>query len=88
MYDMGYCQIALRNIQGDPEGLGLGSVDLDFGSFFGWWAATMATYCPNRMKEHLTPISTQPMLETFWVTLYFVNSASASNLSVYEGLDL
>ena len=31
-------------LQGDPEGLGLGYVDLDFGSSLGWWAATITTY--------------------------------------------
>ena len=56
---------------GDPEGLGLGYVDLDFGCSLGWCAATIATYCPSRMMEHLIPISTQPRSETFWVTLYY-----------------
>ena len=45
------------------EGLGLGYVDLVFGSSLGWWAATTATYCPSRMMEHAIPISTQPMTE-------------------------
>ena len=57
------------SIQGDRAGLGLGYVDLDFGSFLGWWATTIATYCPSRMMEHLILISTQPRFETFWVTL-------------------
>ena len=30
----------------------LGWVDLDLGSSIGWWAATVATYCPSRMVEH------------------------------------
>ena len=30
----------------------LGWVDLDLGSSPGWWAATVATYCPSRMVEH------------------------------------
>ena len=30
----------------------LGWVDLDLGSSSGWWAATVATYCPSRMVEH------------------------------------
>ena len=53
--------------QGDPEGLGLGYVDLAFGSALGWWATTVATtsYCPSRMMEHAIPISTQPRAETF-----------------------
>ena len=60
---------SLSDVQGEPEGLGLGYVDLDFGSSLGWWAATIATYCPSRMMEHLIPILTQPRSETFWVTL-------------------
>ena len=58
-----------RFLQGDPEGLGLGYVDLDFVSSLGWWAATIATYCPISMMEHLISNSTQPRFETFWVTL-------------------
>ena len=38
----------------------LGWVDLDFGSSPGWWAATVATYCPGRMMEHSKSKSTQP----------------------------
>ena len=45
----------------------LGWVDLDLGSSPGWWAATVATYCPSRMVEH--PKS-QPRFATRWVTLY------------------
>ena len=52
-------------IQGGPEGLGLGYVDLDVGSSLGWWADTIATYCPSRMMEHLKSKSTQPRSETF-----------------------
>ena len=29
----------------------LGWVDLDLGSSLGWWAATVATYCPSRPGE-------------------------------------
>ena len=36
----------------------LGWVDLDLGSSRGWWAATVSTYCPSRMVEHLN--LTQP----------------------------
>ena len=57
----------------------MGYVDSDFGSSLGWWAATIATYCPSRMMEHLIPISTQPRSETFWVTLYY---------SINPGLDI
>ena len=35
-------------------------VDLDLGSSPGWWAATVATYCPSRMVEHPKSKSTQP----------------------------
>ena len=58
-----------QHVQGDPEGLGLGYVDLDFGSSLGWWSATIATYCPRRRMKHLILISTQLRSETFWVTL-------------------
>ena len=49
----------------------LGWVDLDFGSSPGWWAATVATYCPNRMVEHPKSKSTQPRFSTRCDTLYF-----------------
>ena len=39
---------------------GLGFVDLDLGSSPGWWAATVATYCPSRMVEHPKSKSIQP----------------------------
>ena len=38
----------------------LGWVDLDLGSSPGWWAGTVASYCPSRMVEHPKPKSTQP----------------------------
>ena len=38
----------------------LGWVDLDLGSSPGWWAATVAIYCPGRMMEHSKSKSTQP----------------------------
>ena len=31
--------------------LELGLVDLDLRCSLGWWAATVATYCPSRMVE-------------------------------------
>ena len=37
----------------------LGWVDLDLGSSPGWWAATVATYCPGRVVEHPKSLSTQ-----------------------------
>ena len=46
-------------IQSGASGLGLGWVDLDLGSSPGWWAASVATYCPNRMVEHPKSNSTQ-----------------------------
>ena len=49
--------------------LDLGWVDLDLGTSPGWWAATVAIYCPRRGVEHLKFESTQPRSETFWVTL-------------------
>ena len=38
----------------------LGWVDLNLGSSPGWWAATVATYCPSRMVEHPKSKSTEP----------------------------
>ena len=38
----------------------LGWVDLDLESSPGWWAATVASYCPSRMVEHPKSKSTQP----------------------------
>ena len=32
------CTRSIYLLQGGPEGLGLGYVDLDFGSSLGWWA--------------------------------------------------
>ena len=37
----------------------LGWVDFDLGSFPGWWAATVATYCPSRVLEHPKSRSTK-----------------------------
>ena len=37
-----------------------GFVDLDLWSSPGWWAATVATYCPDRMVEHPKSKSTKP----------------------------
>ena len=48
----------------------LGWVDLDLGSSPGWWAATVATYCPSRMVEHSKSKSTQPCCQTTSPTLY------------------
>ena len=45
-------------------------VDLDLGSSPGWWAATVATYCPSRMVELPKSKSTQPRYSTTRVTLY------------------
>ena len=47
----------------------LGWVDLDLGSSTGWWAATVATYCPSRMVEHSKFKSTQPSCQTTSPTL-------------------
>ena len=38
----------------------LGWVDLDLGSSPGWWATTVATYCPSRVVEHPKSKSTKP----------------------------
>ena len=47
----------------------LGWVDLHLGSSPGWWAATVATYCPSRMVEPPKSKSTQPRYATTMVTL-------------------
>ena len=46
-----------------------GWVDLDLVSSPGWWAATVATYCPSRMVEHPKSKETQPRYYTARVTL-------------------
>ena len=45
-------------IQSGASGERLGWVDSDLGSSPGWWAASVATYCPSRMVNIL--ILTQP----------------------------
>ena len=60
----------------------LGWVDLDLGSFPGWWAATVATYCPSRMVEHPKSKSTQPRFATRWVTLYTANTHDQFNIAL------
>ena len=56
--------LALSEVQATREG-GDGGwlpgwVDLYLWSSPGWWAATVATYCPSRMMEHPKSKSTQP----------------------------
>ena len=53
-------RIYALTLQRDPGGLAQGFVDLDLGSSSGWWAATVATYCPSRMVGHPKSKSTQP----------------------------
>ena len=50
----------------------LGWIDLDLGSSPGWWAATVATYCPSRVVEHPKSKSTKPRYATRCVTLYML----------------
>ena len=40
----------------------LGWIDLDLGSSPGWWAASVATYCPRRVMEHPKSKSTKPII--------------------------
>ena len=54
------CGLWARYVQRDPGALAQGFVDLDLGSSPGWWAATLATYCPSRMVEHPKYMSTKP----------------------------
>ena len=42
----------------------LGWVDLDLGGSPGWWAATVANYCPIRVVGHPKSKSTQPRSAT------------------------
>ena len=42
----------------------LGCVDLDLGSSPGWWAATVATYCPSKILELHKSKSRQPRYST------------------------
>ena len=48
------------SVQSGASGERLGWVDLDLESSPGWWAASVATYCPSRMVEHPKSNSTQP----------------------------
>ena len=41
------------------------------GSSPGWWATSLATYCPGRMVEDPKSKSTQPRYSTTRVTLYY-----------------
>ena len=50
--------------------MAVGWVDLDLGSSPGWWAATVATYCPSRTVEHSKSKSTQPSCQTTSPTMY------------------
>ena len=61
-------------VQGDSGGLRLGWVDLDLGSSPGWWASTVATYCPSRMVEHPKSKSTQPRYSTTIVTTLYISA--------------
>ena len=54
------------------------------GSSPGWWAATVATYCPSRIVEHIKSKSTQPRYSITRVTLYLVNDLWSMILSPYE----
>ena len=49
-----------NKVQGVPCPRRLGFVDLYLRSSPGWWAATVATYCPRRIVEHPKSKSTQP----------------------------
>ena len=48
----------------------LASVDKNLGSSPGWWAATVATYCPSRLGELPKFLSTEPRCTTTCLTLY------------------
>ena len=72
---MGYLDLVdrlaiLRTYRASHVLVDLGWVELDLGSSPGWWAATVATYCLNRMVEHPKSKSTQPNCTTRCPTLY------------------
>ena len=54
------CSRSRGTVQGISPPGGLGWVDLDLESSPGWWAGTIASYCPSRMVEHPKSKSTQP----------------------------
>ena len=58
---------------------GLALVDLVLGSPPGWLAASVATYCPCKVVEHLKYKSTQPRCQTTRVTLYMVKLSTYLN---------
>ena len=64
----------------------LGWVDFDLGSSPGWWAATVASYCPSRMVEHPKSKSTQPRSETTSVTLYRVSIQIAPRCCLHQDI--
>ena len=75
----------------------LGWVDLDLVSSPGWWAASVATYCPSRMVEHPKSNSTQPSRSPdapdyrfFRATLQDddVNAFAAAALDMGHGISL
>ena len=60
LYKCPFFEYVINKVQSGASGERLGWVDLDFGSSPGWWAATVATYCPIRMVEHPKSKSTKP----------------------------
>ena len=61
-------------------------VDLDLGSSAGWWAATVATYCPSRMVELPKSKETQPRYSTTRVTLYMCGKVKERRKIAFSGL--
>ena len=51
-------------VPGYSSGVDMDLVDLDLGICSGWWAATVAAYCPSRMMELPKSKSTQPNVQT------------------------
>ena len=54
------CFLQDTELQGDSGGPIPRFVDLDLGSSTGWWAATVATYCPSRPGELPRFLFTKP----------------------------
>ena len=51
----------VHDIQGYSYDQEHGLGRLGFGEFPGWWAGTVATYCPSRLVQHPETKSTKPM---------------------------
>ena len=58
----------------------LGFEDENLGSFFSWWAATVATYYPRRPGELHKFLSSKPLQMIGRLALYMKTEAESHNL--------